>query len=281
MRDKKLITLIFSGMMLLSTFAMLGSLAPPENTSTDPIRVMTYNIHQWYVQDPNEVSEKTGEAIFAELLSVIEDANPDILGLQESEGNRISSSNQNGVAWLAAKLDMYYYYGPDTSDQIYGVSILSKWPIIQQETVSLPIEESIDRVAIIVTIDSPHGEIKVLNTHFQTSGYPIDQELQANKVIELVSDDDYLVMGDFNAASTRNNEAYHILNGSLTDAWIAAGNHANSSLGFTSSASNPRNRVDHIFFTPGAFTVLPGSMQVYGSDSASDHLAMLGVFTVN
>ena len=281
MNDKKIITLIFAGMMIISTLAMLGSLTPPANTSTDPIRIMTFNIHQWYVQDPDAISKKTGDATFDELLSVIEDANPDILGLQESEGNRISSSNQNGVAWLAAKLDMYYYYGPDTSDQIYGVSILSKWPIIKQETVSLPIEESIDRVAIIVTIDTPLGEINILNTHFQTSGYPIDQELQANKVIELISGDDYLIMGDFNAASTRNNEAYHILNGSLTDAWIAAGNPANSSLGFTSSAGNPRHRIDHIFFTPGAFNVLPGSMQVYGSDQASDHLAMLGVFTLN
>lgn len=281
MKGKKLVTLVFTGMMIISTLAMLGSLTPPENLSTEPIRVMTYNIHQWYVQDPDAVSEKTGDAIFDELLSVIEDANPDILGLQESEGNRISSSNQNGVAWLAAKLDMYYYYGPATSDQIYGVSILSKWPIIKQETISLPIVDSIHRVAIIVTIDSPLGEINVLNTHFQTSGYPEDQKLQADKVIELVAGDDYLLLGDFNAASTRNNEAYHILNGSLTDAWIAAGNPANSSLGFTSSASNPRHRIDHIFFTPGAFNVLPGSMQIYGSDAASDHLAMLGVFTLN
>ncbi len=281
MMEKKIVTLIFVGMMIISTLAMIGSLTPPEDTSTDAIRVMTYNIHQGYVQDPSEVGDKTGDVIFAELLSVIEEANPDILGLQESEGGRISSSNQNIVSWLATKLDMYYYYGPATSDQIYGVSILSKWPIIKQETVFLPIEESIDRAAIIVTIDSPFGEINVLNTHFQTSGYPIDQKLQADKVVELVSGDDYLVMGDFNSASTRNDEAYHILNGSLTDAWIAAGNPANSSVGFTSSASNPKNRIDHIFFTPGAFTVLTGSMQVYGSDQASDHLAMLGVFTVN
>lgn len=281
MNERKSMVSIFVVMILLSSIAMLGSLTPPENTGTDPIRVMTYNIHQWYVADNVDTNQKTGEAIFEELLDIIQDADPDILGLQESEGNRISSGNQNGVAWLASKLGMYYYYGPATSDQIYGVSLLSKWPIIRQETISLPIEESIDRVAITVTLDTPHGEINVLVTHLQTSGYQIDQVNQANEILQIVDGEEYLLLGDFNAAPTRNNEAYHILNGSLTDAWIAAGNPTNSSVGFTSGATNPKNRIDHIFFTPGAFTVHPGSMRVYGNNLASDHLAMLGVFTVN
>ena len=55
----------------------------------------------------------------------------DIIGLQESEGARFSSGNVQGVAWLAEQLDMYYYYGGSTQEQLYGNAILSVWPIIE------------------------------------------------------------------------------------------------------------------------------------------------------
>ena len=252
-----------------------------ENLGNDSIKVMTYNVHQFYVQNQDTASRMTGEYTFNKLLDLIKSENPDIIALQESEGSRLSSGNQNGVFWLASKLRMHYYYGPSTAEQIYGVSFLSKWPIKTSEWVQMPNEESIERVIINAVIDSPFGEISVYNTHFQTSSYKLDQRNQANFLLDYVVNDRAIIFGDFNTASTTNGEAYHLLNSTFTYAWIEDGNHPNATNGFTSPAADPRNKIDFIWLTPNDWMVITGSVRVIGDETMSDHKAVVAELTPN
>jgi endonuclease/exonuclease/phosphatase family metal-dependent hydrolase len=170
---------------------------------------------------------------------------------------------------------MHYYYGPPTKDQIYGVSILSKWPIIEKEWKLMPNEQSIERAVIRVVIDTPMGEILVFNTHFQTSSYKLDQRKQAEFIINYVSDQKAIILGDFNTRSDLNDEAYTLLNNTFTYAWIEAGNHPNATASFSSPSMDPGHKVDYIWLTQGDWDVVEGSAYTAGNKWASDHLAVL------
>jgi len=272
---RKYLTYIFSTIVITQMIFSIPLILPPEGGDVTSIRVMTYNIHQYYVQDPSELVQKTGHYIFEKLLEVIKSSKADIIGLQENEGERLSSGNQNGVVWLATQLGMYYYYGPPTSAQIYGEAILSRWPIVHQEWKAYPTPEGIERGIAYAVIDSPLGELNVYSTHFEIDRFPIAQREQAEFAVNYIGDKKAIVLGDFNTRSDENNEAYHILYDAFTYGLVEAGNHENSSIGFTAPASNPSHKVDYIWLTRGDWNVVLGSYTVYGTPEASDHLAAL------
>ncbi len=265
------------GIWLILLISSIPLFVPPasEPKSNQIIRIMTYNIHQFYVADYVSTTEKTGRYVFEELLKVIEAANPDIIGLQENEGLRLSSGNQNGVLWLAEKLGMHYYYGPPTSAQIYGEAILSKWPIKEQEWKQLPSPEGIERGIARVVIDSPFGELLVFNTHFEIDRFKTAQREQANFVVEYVGGQKAIVLGDFNTRADQNDEAYHILYSAFTYGLVEAGFHPNATIGFSSPATDPTHKIDYIWLTRGHWTAVPNSYKTYGNPDASDHLGVL------
>ncbi len=274
MKKKYITSILVIGMIAQIVF-LSPMLIPPKDASAQVIRVMTYNIHQYYVLDPSDIEDKTGRYVFDELLKVIKESGADIIGLQENEGLRLSSGNQNGVAWLASQLGMYYYYGPATSEQIYGEAILSRWPIIQQEWKQYPRPEGIERGVMYVVIDSPIGQLNVFNTHFEIDRFKTAQREEANFLIDYVGDRKAIILGDFNTRSDENNEAYHLLYNRFTYGLVESGLHPNATEGFTSPAHAPTHKIDYIWLTRGDWNVLPDSYAIYGNPDASDHLAVL------
>ncbi len=254
---------------------------PPQTSPPEYLKVMTFNIHQFFVEDYVSISEKTGELNFNNLLQTIYEINPDIIGLQESEGGRLTHGNLNGVHWLATKLKMYYFFGPETSDQIYGVSLLSKFPISSAEVIPLPNQESIERVLVRATLAIGTKNVQVMITHLQTSSYKLDQRLQVQKIISEIGTTPTLLLGDFNTRSDLNDEAYTMLNARYDDAFEMAGNNPNSSLGFSSPAGNPSHRVDYIWLTRGHWLVKSDSVKTAGNEFVSDHLAVYGLIKIN
>ena len=107
--NKKLDAIII--ILMIFSVGMTFSFTIEPETNNDGIKIMSFNIHQFFIQDPSSVSEKQGDYIFNNLLNYIENEKPDIIGLQEAEGARFSSGHVQGVAWLAEHLNMYYYYG--------------------------------------------------------------------------------------------------------------------------------------------------------------------------
>ena len=71
--------------MIFSVGMTISFTIEPE-TNNEGIKIMSFNIHQFFIQDPSSVSEKQGDYIFNNLLNYIEDEKPDIIGLQEAEG---------------------------------------------------------------------------------------------------------------------------------------------------------------------------------------------------
>ncbi len=257
---------------LISIFSISLRIPVNPETSEGPIRVLTYNIHQYFIEEIGEVSDTEGRYIFRELLDTIEKVNPDIIGLQESEGARITTGNINGIMWLAHELDMYFYYGPSTSDQIYGVSVLSKWPILSEQTEFLPAEESIERVAVKVKIDTPYGVFSVLSAHFQTNSYKLDRTNQAQALIDLVGGDRAIILGDFNTRVNDSDPAFNLLNTTYNSAWLYAGNQYTSPDGYTIDAYDPRAKIDYIFLSKGDWSV--DKAFTIGNRYASDHLGL-------
>ena len=125
---------IVSGFAALCLAAILfhayGRTEAPAPPRGDALAVMTYNIHQGF-----DNSGKVDPRVF---LKGIRAADPDLVGLQESETNRPAVASYDLVRWLATNLSMASYYGPPTKQQIYGVSLLSKYPLRDSVTIPLP-----------------------------------------------------------------------------------------------------------------------------------------------
>ncbi|MHA2248327.1 MAG: endonuclease/exonuclease/phosphatase family protein [Candidatus Hodarchaeales archaeon] len=232
------------------------------------LKIMTFNIHLYFSIG------QTGLYNLEQVRDVILESGADVVGLEESEGARISSSNMNGVLWLSHQTGMkYYYYGPPTSAQIYGVSLLSKFPISSAEYVNLPAEESIERVAIVVEIDTGEvaGELQIIVTHFQTSRYESDRKEQAEEIIAITQNfPEAVILGDFNTRPDITDDAFQLLNSTFSDAWLLAGNASNSGTSYSSSGIAV-DRIDYIWLKGN--WIVP-NCEIFGSTRTSDHRAV-------
>ncbi|MHA2091436.1 MAG: endonuclease/exonuclease/phosphatase family protein, partial [Candidatus Kariarchaeaceae archaeon] len=224
----------FSGILLVLLLVTIISIVsyqfigePDDNNDVvTSVRVMTYNIHLTYDFGAQ------GNINLVELKELIEENDPDIIGLQESEGNRLVSSNQNAVMWLAHKLKMHYYYGAPTSEGIWGVALLSRWKIQDPVVEYLPSEDALQRIAVVanIAVPDPFGTVNVIVTHldFQDN---VTQMAQVSRILDLtVPMDRAIIMGDFNTViaqdkgkSVTEDPSYQLLNTVFTDAWVVSG----------------------------------------------------------
>ncbi len=213
--------------------------AAPVKEPKDSLTVMTYNIHQGYNTD--------GKINPWQILEPINRVNPDILALQESDMNRITSTNTDIVQWLAHKLDMYVYFGPETKNQIYGVAILSKFPLDNQETYYLA---SIDDQRVLVRADIQWNDtiISLYAVHMGLSEK--DRTNQTAEILEILSENQNpkILMGDLN--SVPGSEQITAYTAVLTDAWTSAGYSSTDPLGCTSDSLEPQKRIDYILVAP-------------------------------
>ncbi|MFX1517980.1 MAG: endonuclease/exonuclease/phosphatase family protein [Promethearchaeota archaeon] len=272
---KKPLTVLNSTRVVLLVVVIISILGVTTNEilkvtkdpDTNQLKIMTFNIHQYFSIG------QTGLYNLEQVRDVILESGADVVGLQESEGARITSSNMNGVKWLAHQTGMNYYYGPPTSAQIYGVSLLSRFPILTAYYEDLPADQSIERVAIIVEIDTGEiaGDLSIIVTHFQTSEYSIDRLSQAEKIIDITEDFTYsVILGDFNTRPDITDQTFELLNSTFSDAWILSGNASDSGTSYSSSGIAIK-RIDYIWLK-GNWAVL--NCTIFGSPRVSDHRAV-------
>lgn len=225
----------------------------PEDTT---LVVATYNIQQGFNTE--------GKISPWELLEPLQRVNPDILGLQESDTDRISSTNVDIVQWLAHKLQMYAYFGPETRQQTYGVAVLSKFPLYNTKTYYLP---SVGEQTVLIRADIQwKGEpLSIYVTHLGETEE--DRTTQTAEILEILSENTNrkILMGDFN--SLPDSVQMKAFTEVLDDAWTSAGHSPMDSLGNTSTALEPVKRIDYILvseeFAVKTCEVIRG---VYGSD---------------
>lgn len=82
-----------------------GYITPPTNPQN--LKLMTFNIQNGFDNSANRRYE--------DLLNLIIEVDPDIIGLQESETNRISNGHEDLLRYLTDSLEVFSYYGPGSS----------------------------------------------------------------------------------------------------------------------------------------------------------------------
>jgi len=217
------------------------------------LRILTYNIQQGYSED--------GYKNFDGQLELIQSMNADIIGLQESDTNRVAGGNADIVRYFADKLGMYSYYGPKTVTGTFGIALLSKFPIENPRTFYM-YSEGEQKAVIEAQIAVGGKTFNIYVTHLGNGG-PIIQQEEFLQLLE--GKENVIAMGDFNFRP--DSEQYQLTVEVLEDTYLLSQQDVDIE-GF-----DPSMRIDHIFVTPGT-TV---SEAVYLTEPQSDHPAMFVV----
>lgn len=247
------------GLIPASSASVAAAPAPRE------LKVLNYNIHQGfdYYSAPG----------LQRLARVIEEADADLIGLQEIPRGANLSGGHDLATWLRWRFPGYQVvYGPKAGD-MFGNIIMSRYPITAwaSERYDLVTEDSIANQAspprglVWATLSTEGGEVLFISTHLTAySGYDADRNAQAEALVRLWKGRERTVIaGDFNAGPT-DQAIKSLVAAGLQDLPAAKG------LGATATypAIDPNERLDYLFASADMEVV---SVEV-GGPPASDHL---------
>jgi len=234
-------------------------------TTGNSIKVLSYNIQQGI----NEQANKD----FDSQLNVIIQADPDIIGLQESDTCRISSGNSDIVRYMNSKLKIYSYFGPKTVTGTFGLALLSKYSIENAMTFYMYSEggEQTATIQAEITVGTTTFNIFIthLGNYVNTSVSRAQIIQQENILSRIEGKSNVILMGDFNFIP--NTEQYNITTAILDDCWEVADNSILGTLPTSWIPRLPAERIDHMFVSPG---IIISSCQYFGG-TASDHPAVM------
>lgn len=256
---------------LLFILALICACSPKTRTASSQaliLRVLSYNIH--HCNPPS----KEGLIDVDAIVKAIRLQNPDLVALQEVDVNTKRSGNINQAALLADKLKMKVYFAKaiahDGGD--YGVAILSKYPLTEEQTFMLPKNNDAkaeQRVLALATVTLPDGKkIKFASTHLDAQKADANRLMQVAEINRLTAKESLpvIVAGDLNADPA--SEAIKIFDEQFTRTC--------TDCAFTIPVINPRKTIDYIAFKKeNHFRVV--SHEVIAERYASDHLPVLAV----
>jgi endonuclease/exonuclease/phosphatase family metal-dependent hydrolase len=144
--------------------------------------------------------------------AVLEQAHPDICGLQEVW----AVGDDNQAARLARVLGMNWTWlrAPDSSswrrragedEAVVGNAVLSRWPIVERVELALPGSRAQQRTALLVVIQTPAGRMPFATTQFSSDpSASATRCRQVESVIDLLVAHDHhelpvVLTGDLNA----------------------------------------------------------------------------------
>lgn len=233
---------------------MEDSSIPP----TVPLKVMSFNVAHGLGMDNKVDLEKTA--------LVIEQARPDIIGLQEIDRCFTArSSFCDQISWFQNRLGMHAAFGPNLDlepldpampRRQYGNAILSKYPIQHTENhlmvnIDAPGESSEQRGMLEAVIQVEGDYLHFFCTHLSLE----DEELQVNvqQILEIAGKSQLpqILTGDFNAVP----ENRHIqqLGERFNDAFLEVGKGdactypAPVQTASERGSSKPMTRIDYVF----------------------------------
>lgn len=225
-----------------------------------PVRVMTYNIHNGFDTD----GRLDPEAI----ARVIEQAQPDIIALQEVARGWYIDSSVDLAVWLSRRLQMPYIFGP-TADPVWGNAILSRYPIKEWRNETLPPRDLLlKRGFLWARIDVGNGEeLLLIATHYHH--IEKDSAIRQVQSPEIVQFWDRrartIFLGDLNATPDAREIAI-LRDAGLRDAFALLG----AGDGFSWPSDKPNQRIDYIWYSPDLIVrdlAMPKS-------TASDHIGI-------
>ncbi len=215
------------------------------------LRVCTYNIQQGY--------DASGSKNYAGQLDVLRRVDADVIGLQESDTNRVAGGNADVIRYFADQLNLYSYYGPKTVPGTFGIALLSRYPIENARTFYMySVGEQTATIAAQIRVGSE--VLNVYVTHLGNDGPIVQQEAILS---EVEARERVVLMGDFNFRP--DSAQYRTTTRALDDAWLLRWPE-----GVDGRGRRFDRRIDHIFLSPG-MTV---SDAEYITDPESDHPAL-------
>lgn len=225
-----------------------------DETDRTSLVAMTFNTQQ----SNDDFSEKSLDR----QLALIRRADPDILGLQESDSTRISLNNDDYVRYFADKLGYYSYFGPTTVAGSYGTAILSKYPLMNTLTVFTYSDQ--DEIGTTeAEIDIGGRRFTIYNVH--PDGSDTAMMTFAETLLARSQDrPNVIALGDYNLRDYE--EAYLLIDAVYTNVWTTVFPSKISDDGVDMSGDN---RIDHIFVSPDLS--VRNAVFVLVPESATDH----------
>jgi endonuclease/exonuclease/phosphatase family metal-dependent hydrolase len=117
---------------------------------------------------------------------VIKELEIDVIGLLESDLQRIIMGNRDTTQFLAEDLGMYVDYGPGPNKHTWGCALLSKFPIVNSTHHLLPSPVGELAPAIEATLDVYGEMIDVFVFHSGQEEDPEDRRLQSEYLAKLM-----------------------------------------------------------------------------------------------
>jgi len=117
---------------------------------------------------------------------VIKELELDVVGLLESDLQRIIMGNRDTTQFLAEDLGMYVDYGPGPNKHTWGAALLSKFPILNSTHHLLPSPVGELAPAIHATLDVYGELVDVFVFHSGQEEDPEDRRLQTEYLSKLI-----------------------------------------------------------------------------------------------
>lgn len=225
----------------------------PQPGDAATVSVITYNIQSGFSLNNRWDLEATAQ--------VIEDADADIVVLQEVSRGWLVTSGNDQLDWLSKRLDMPYVWGPASTDDLWGNAVLSRLPVVSESLTRYAATQNLKRSALTVGLEVRDGFIlTVVATHLDN---PAEADGPRSAQLEqlvgiLAIDRPTIVAGDFNMTPD-DPLIERLIDTGLVDTAAEAG--------ALDGTSEDGRRIDFIFASP-EIAVL--SAEVIDSD-ASDH----------
>lgn len=232
------------------------------------ITLMSYNTQHCL----NYVTRKID---FDIMTDTIRKCGADIIGLQEMFNKGETEDFTEQTAVLANKLGFYCYFAEATrlekGKYPYGVGILSRYPILEAETVTVPDPEVRTgtryyetRCVLKAKLDVTGG-LKVFVSHFGLN--PDEQENAVQTIINNLPKEKCVLLGDFNVRPEN-----AVLNPIRERLYDTAEKFDEPKLSFPSD--NPRCKIDYIFTTHD-LRVLSADIPAIVSSDHRPHIATI------
>ncbi|WP_447640307.1 MULTISPECIES: endonuclease/exonuclease/phosphatase family protein [Chitinophagaceae] len=255
---------------IVSFFSCTTTKAQTTAASNGTLKVMTYNTH--HCNPP----EKPNIIDVAAIAAVIRKENPDIVALQEIDANTNRCGKINEAAELSIQTGLHaFYFGKamDYDGGQYGIMILSKYPLSDTKTDTLPRAngKGEPRVMVTATISLPNGKtIRFGSTHLEAYNKEsrIMQITEINHIAKETSLP-FIIAGDFNAME--NSDVIQLLDQSFTRTCY--------NCPVTFDEDNETGAIDYIAYKKGSpFNTV--SHIVIPNKKASDHMPVTAILNM-
>lgn len=260
----RLMTLIGLGGICAGIIAS-GGCRTAAPASTNPIRVLTYNIHHGEGLD--------GKVDLARIAAVIRASRADLVALQEVDKGVRRTAGRDLTVELAALTGLtgvfsnnFHYQGGE-----YGNAVLTRYPIVTATNLHYQMLRTNEQRGLLQVVVQIQGQkVAFWNTHVDARPDDAERRLNVTEIeaqLRTAGPLPVVLCGDFN--DTPDSRVHQAMGVAFEDAWAQAGPDA----GLTFSADRPRKRIDYVWLAKGG-ALKPVRAGVLSSD-ASDHRPLL------